>query len=474
MTVSSAKSISKPSYNFQGTVDQTGPQVVGGKGVRIDVEKEGKVHENVLDAITGAAVGALGWGDDDALDIINKAARTSTYSYPCLISNKPSEALAKYYIDHSPEGAFSAALWCTSGSESNENALRIIRQYWLERGLPNKIKLMSRESSYHGFTLGAQSISWNPRVEPYAPYLMDREKINIQIPAAYTYRFKKDDETEEDYAKRLVDATEKKILENDPNTIAALTVETLPGSSLGTTPPPKGYLKGLRDLCNKYDIIFHLDEVMCGTGRSNPNGNFNCWENYLAPTDAPDIQTVGKTLGSGYVTIAGILIGPKIRSAYVEGSKSIHGGNTYSSHAFNCAVSLGIMQKLKNEKLTANIFKMGNLMGEKLSQILLSEDNIAGDVRGIGGFWSVEFVKDRATKEPFDLSLNIAGRFKAICFENNLNVMGMPGNPDGSCGDRCLLAPSFIITEKDVDEIVEIMAKSVLQLSSDLRKEGAW
>lgn len=135
------------------------------------------------------------------------------------------------------------------------------------------------------------------------------------MPVAYTYRYKEKYESEEDYSKRLLDILEAKIIQNSPDTIAAVIVETLPGSSLGTTPPPKGYLKGIRTLCNKYDLIFYLDEVMCGTGRSNPNGRLNCWENFLDPEDAPDIQTVGKTLGSGYVTIAGVLIGPKIKEA---------------------------------------------------------------------------------------------------------------------------------------------------------------
>ncbi|SCU95826.1 LAME_0F13652g1_1 [Lachancea meyersii CBS 8951] len=462
----------KRSYTFQATIDQIGPQVVAGHGVYISVEKDGQVYDGILDGITGAAVGALGWGDEEAFEIIVKAARNSTYSFPSLVSNKSSEELAKFYIENSPKGAFSAALWCGSGSESNENALRIIRQYWLERQLPNKIKLISRENSYHGFTLGAQSISWNPRVQPFEPYLMNRAVTNIKIPCAYSYRFKKNTETEEDYAKRLIAETEKIILDNDPDTIAALTVETLPGSSLGTCPPPKGYLKGLRDLCNKYDLLFHLDEVMCGTGRCNPYGKLNCWEGFLEPCDAPDIQTVGKTLGSGYITIAGVLIGPKIRDAFVHGSNSVVGGHTYASHAFNCAAALGIQEKIKRDHLALNIFNMGSRMGQMLRETVMATNNIAGDVRGIGGFWSIEFVQDRITKKPFDYSLNVGVQFKAICFENKLAVMGMPGNPDGSCGDRALLAPSFTITENNIEEIVKRVVKSVNELTQKLRNEG--
>lgn len=475
MTVSVEKTTaSEPSYCFQATIDSVGPQIVGGNGIRIDIEKDGKVYKDILDGITGAAVGALGWGDDEIIDIISKAAKESTYSYAPLVSNKSSEVLAKFYIDHSPPGAFSSALWVTSGSESNENALRIIRQYYLERGMPNKLKLISRENSYHGFTLGAQGISSNPRVAPYEPYMMDQKSISLKMPVAYTYRFKKGSETEEQYSKRLLDILEKMILENGPETIAAVIVETLPGSSLGTTPPPKGYLKGIRHLCDKYDIIFYLDEVMCGTGRSNPNGKLNCWENFLDASEAPDIQTVGKTLGSGFVTIAGVLIGPKIRDAFVNGSNTVFGGNTYSSHDFNCAVALGVQQKIARNNLTANIFKMGTLLNEKLNERLLSTDNIAGDVRGVGGFQSVELVKNRETKEAFAAKENIIGRLKQLCFENGLSVMGMPANPDGTCGDRAIFAPSFIVTEDDIDEMVEIFVKCVDSLSKTLKQEGSW
>lgn len=476
MTVSVEKSntTNEPSYCFQATVDKVGPQIVGGRGIRVDIEKDGKIYKDILDGVTGAAVGALGWRDDEVLEIINKAARESTYSYAPLISNKNSEALAKFYIDRSPPGVFSSALWVTSGSESNENALRIIRQFYLERGLPEKVKLISRESSYHGFTLGAQGISSNPRVQPYEPYLMDQKNIALKMPTAYTYRFAKASETEEQYSKRLLDILEKMILDNNPETIAAVIVETLPGSSLGTTPPPKGYLKGIRHICTKYDILFYLDEVMCGTGRSNPNGKLNCWENFLDASEGPDIQTVGKTLGSGYVTIAGVLIGPKIKDVFVNGSNSVFGGNTYSSHDFSCAVALGVQQKIAKGNLTANIFNMGNLLRDKLKQRLLESENIVGDVRGVGGFESVEFVKNRETKETFDFKFNLITRFKQLCFENGLIIMGMPANPDGSCGDRAIFAPSFIVTESDINEMVDIFVKCVDSFSKTLKQEGAW
>ncbi|CAH00038.1 uncharacterized protein KLLA0_E22089g [Kluyveromyces lactis] len=460
------------SYVFQGYITKKLPHVKRGEGCRIVVEKDGKLHEDVFDGITGAAVGALGWGDEDIHGIMTEAAKNHTYTFPSLIGNSQSEELAKFYIENSPKGAFESALWCCSGSEANENAMKIIRQYQLERGQPKRTKIISRESSYHGFTLGALSISSNPRAEQFKEILMDQKELCLKMPVCYPYRFMKKGETEEEYCARLIHSLEQLILDNDPETISVVLVETLPGSSLGTTPPPKGYLSGIRRICNKYDVVFMLDEVMCGTGRSNPNGKLNCWENFLTAEEAPDIQSVGKTLGSGYVTIAGVLVGPKIKKAYAEGSNCMIGSHTYASHGFNCAVALGVQKKILDNDLTKNIFEKGNLMGQKLKKSLLAYDNIVGDVRGIGGFWSLEFVKDRETKEPFPYKLDVGHRFQDVCFENGITVMGMQGNIDGVSGDIALLAPSFIITEDDVSTIVERVTKSVDDMTVLLKAEG--
>lgn len=445
-----------------------------GKGIYLTIEKNGEVYEGVIDAVTGAAVGALGWADPDVPDIVSEALKKHTYSFPGFICNEQAEKLAQFYIKNSPEGVFSSALWTCSGSESNENALKIIRQYQKERGKPNKIKVISRENSYHGFTLGASSISDNSISNGFKDIMIDQKNLCLKMPRCFPYRDMKDGETEEQYTQRLLDTLEKMIIDNDPETMSAVIVETLPGSSIGTAVPPKGYLKGIRDICNKYDVVFMLDEVMCGTGRCNPNGKLNCWENFLAPEDAPDIQTVGKTLGSGYVTIAGVLVGPKIVNAYLAGSGLVIGAQTYHSHGFNCATALGIQEKIQKKGLTANIFKNGNLMGQKLKNALLNNSNsIVGDVRGIGGFWTVQFVKNKETKESFPYDLQVATRFSNIAVKNGLNIMGLTNTDDSGSWDIALYAPSFIITEEDVEKIVERTVKSVADLQKELKISGS-
>lgn len=458
---------------FEAVIAKKTPQIVGGKGIYVDIISEGVKHEKILDACTGAAVGALGWGDEEVYDMVNKSIREHTYSFPFFVGNPHAERLADFYISNSPPGVFSSAMWCGSGSESNENALRIIRQYQLERGKPEKLKIISRMQSYHGFTLGAMSISAGNRSEIFKDIMIDQENICLKMPVCYPYRYQRNDETEEQYSQRLLNSLEKIIVDNNPATVSAVVVETLPGSSLGTVTPPKGYLSGIRALCNKYDVIFMLDEVMCGTGRCNPNGKLNCWENFLTAEEAPDIQTVGKTLGSGYVTIAGVLVGPKIKNAYTNGSGMIFGSHTYASHGFNCSTALKIQKKIQRENLTSNIFQMGNLMGKTLRKTLVEEDNtIVGDVRGIGGFWSLEFIQDRLTKKPFPPEANVAKNFQKICFENKMNIMSMPGIIGDGTGDIALLSPSFIITESDVHEIISRICKCVKLITEKLQKEG--
>lgn len=461
------------SHVFQTTVAKPKAFAKDGKGLFMTVEKNGKEYKQVLDAITGAAVGSLGWGDTDVHKIMAETAPQHTYSFPGSLVNEAAEELARFYIDNSPKGAFRSCLWTCSGSESNENALKIVRQYQLERGRPEKLKIISREGAYHGFTLGAMSIGDGPRGFPFKDLMIDQKNVCLKMPMFYPYRRMEKGETVEQYAQRLLDTLEKLIIENDPNTVSMVCVETMSGSSIGTPVPPKNYLKGIRDICNKYDLIFMVDEVMCGTGRIN-DGKFCCWENFLEPKDAPDIQTVGKTLGSGYVTIAGVLVGPKIYEAFEKGSGLIAGAQTYHSHEFNCRVALKIQQKILSQGLTSNVFKMGNLMGEKLQRELLPDsENIVGDVRGLGGFWTLELVKNKHTREPFDKSLKIGSRFAESALQHGLQVMGLTGgNAVGEHWDIVVLGPAFIISAQDVQLLCSRLVETVADFTKNLQDEG--
>lgn len=459
--------VAQESQIFQSQVAKLVPNVISGDGVRITIEDPytGKVYE-CIDAVTGAAVGALGWHEKDVPGFYKEALDNSTYSFTACVGNKNAEALANFLIENSPKGAFNAALFVGSGSEANDNAMKIIRQYYLEKGKPKKTKFIGRECSYHGFTIGSMSLSSGFRSDIFKEISLPAEQCPT-IDVCYPYR-KQGNLTTEEYVEKLLANAEDVILKADPETVASLTVETLPGSTLGTVPPPPGYLSGLRKLCTKYDIVFHLDEVMCGTGRCSEN--LHCWENFLEPGEGPDIQTIGKTLGSGYVTIAGVLVSPKIRDTVVAGTGVVIGGHTYSDHALNCYVALKIQEKIKELNLTSNIFRMGNLMG-KLLKKELSDFAIVGDVRGIGGFWSVEIVQNKETKESFPKELDVAHMLSDIALEKGLSIMALQG-ANNNAGDHMIFAPAFIVTEKDVEEMVSKAKDVFAQLEKELAHKG--
>lgn len=458
------------SHVFAATVSEKALEVVSGKGCKIVVKdpKTGEMKE-LLDGMTGAAVGALGWGDEDAVEFINKAAKACVYQFPARIGNQYAEELAKFYIDNSPEGAFASCLWTTSGSESNEAAMKTIRQYWLEKGKPEKTKMLSRYTSYHGYSIGALSLGHSNRSFAFKDILLKEDQM-VKLPEYLPYHYKKEGESDDEYSERLLKQYEEIILKEDPATIASITVESLSGTSLGTPVPTKTYLYGIRKLCDKYDILLHLDEVMCGTGRIN-NGGLNCWENFLPSNEGPDLQTVGKTLGSGYVTIAGLLVSPKVKNAFVQGTNKIVGGQTYASHGFNCYVALQIQQKIKEQQLTKNMFENGNYLGAQLKE-KLANSKIVGDVRGLGGFWTVEIVKDKTTKTPFEKKLDVAHLVSDKAYDLGLSIMGCVDQIRDVGGDMIMFAPSFVITKEDADAMVAITVKSIEECEAQLASEG--
>lgn len=451
---------------FGATVDKKLPEVIHGEGIKFTIRDPytGEVSE-IIDGMTGAAVGALGWGDKDAPKFVDNAVKSCTYSFTASIGNQYAEALSDYYIKRSPPGAFASALWTTSGSEANEMALKTIRQYWLERGKPQKIKNLSRYTSYHGYTISCLALGNSNRSTPFSDILGPKENF-VKLPEYYPYRHKKDGESDDEYSERLLQQYEEIILKEDPETIASLTVETVSGTSLGTPCPTKTYLYGLRKLCTKYDIIFHLDEVMCGTGRIN-GGGLNAWENFLPLDQGPDLQTVGKTLGSGYVTIAGLLVSPQVKDVFVNGTNKIIGGQTYACHGFTCYVALQVQEKIEALNLTKNMFEMGNFLGNSLRE-QLADSKIAGDVRGLGGFWTVELVKDRATKEPFDPSFGISTKVKEAALKRGLYIMAGTDCIRDVGGDFIMFAPSFVVTKENVEEVIKLTIESIKEVEATI------
>ncbi|OBA20306.1 PLP-dependent transferase [Metschnikowia bicuspidata var. bicuspidata NRRL YB-4993] len=455
---------------FSSKVDTHAPMVVGGKGNHIYIE-DPVTHKKreIFDAMGGAAVVSLGHGDEDIAAEIAAAAKECSYSYCASMTNYYAEKLAQFLISKSPRDAFAAALFTCSGSESNENGIKTVRQYYLEKGQPERTVFISRKQSYHGYTTGCLALSESMRKEPFRAVCMPDAQFP-KVSPCYPYRDKKNDETLAQYCDRLLQEIEDTVLAAGPNKVAAILCETLTGSTFGTSPAIPGYLAGIRRICDKYDIVMWLDEVMCGTGRSSATGGLHCWESF-PDFEGPDLQSVGKTLGGGFVTIAGLLVSPKIHNAFVEGSNYISGGQTYHQHAFNCRVALAVQEKVDRLNLRKNSYDKGELLGRRLKE-RAGETQTIGDVRGLGGFWSIELVKDKITKEPFDMQVGLGAKVSAACLANGMTTMGFGGTVKAVRGDHVSVAPTFTLCDDDVEFIVDTLIKSVKEAEYELHQDG--
>lgn len=464
------------SYVFQKKIAEKGLIAVGSKndGMYLILEDPSTGERKVvLDGISGAAVCSLGHNDPEITSQFTKWAEETPYTFGAYYGNNAAEELGKFMCDKS-KGAFESCLWTQSGSEATENAIKIMRQYHLERGDDKRYKIISRFQSYHGFTLGALSVGDGTRKPPFKPILLSDEQTP-KMPQLYPYRDWTADMTEETYTKHLLEQAEKVFIDNDPSTISGVIVETVGGSTIGTPTPPKGYLDGLKALCHKYGALFMLDEVMCGLGRCGYDFTYMHPEFGLT-TGGPDILSVGKTIGSGFVTLAGLFFSPGVCKVFSEGSGSIMGGQTYHSHAFTCRVGLAVQQKIVRDNLVENVRVVGGYLKEQLKE-KLKDSKIAGDVRGAGNFISVEIVKDKSTKEYFDPKLAVGPTLHKRIFDKGVIVMGASGtvgyeyhglNNVTCYGDHITVGPAFTFKKEHADIIAKAITESVFELEKEL------
>ncbi|MBL6679752.1 MAG: aminotransferase class III-fold pyridoxal phosphate-dependent enzyme, partial [Alphaproteobacteria bacterium] len=218
--------------------------------------------------------------------------------------------------------------------------------------------------------------------------------------------------------------------------------------------PVEGYFKRIREICNQYDVLLILDEVMCGMGRTG--SLFACDDEGVIP----DIITIAKGLGAGYQPIAAMLCQNFIYKAIAKGTGFFQHGHTYLGHPVACAGSLAVLNKLINENYPEQVKKKGEILQKKL-ELIIGQHEFVGDIRGRGLFRGIEIVKDRNTKNPFQKNLNIAGKIKKEALDMGLICYPMQGTVDGIIGDHILIAPPFIINDLEIDELCEKLKKTI-------------
>jgi adenosylmethionine-8-amino-7-oxononanoate aminotransferase len=415
------------------------PVAVGGEGPYV-IDSQGKRY---LDASGGAAVSCLGYSDPDIIAAIQAQAGSLAFVHSAFFTSEAMEQLADTMIAGAPAGLDRVYL-VSGGSEAVEAALKMARQYFVEIGEPERRNFIARRQSYHGNTLGALAVGGNEtRRAPFRPILAEGHFVS----PCYAYRDRRDGEDDSQYAARLAGELEAKILELGAETIAAFVAETVVGATGGAVPPVAEYFRRVREVCNKYGVLLVLDEVMCGTGRT---GTLFAFEQ---DGIVPDLVAVSKGLAAGYQPIGAVLLNEDIFEAFYHGSGFFQHGHTFMGHATASAAAIVVQRKLQDPQTMATVRQLGSYFADGLHAAFDDHPHV-GDIRGRAMFRGLELVADRASKEPFDPELRIHARVKAAAMDKALMCYPAGGTIDGRNGDHILLAPPYIVSEEEIDEII--------------------
>ena len=437
-------SLSRHVFHRQAAGDL--PVAVRGEGIYL-YDSAGRRY---LDASGGAAVSCLGHGHPRVIGAIKRQLDQLAYAHTSFFTTEVAETLADTLICDAPAG-IERVYFNSGGSEGIEAALKMARQYFLETGQPERRHVIGRWQSYHGNTLGALAAGGNRwRREPFEPLLPHFE----HIAACYSYREKRDGETEEEYGLRAASELEHEILRLGPATVAAFIAETVVGATLGAVAASPGYFKRIREICDRYGVLLILDEVMCGMGRT---GTLHACEQEGI---APDLMVIAKGLGAGYQPIGALLVSGRIFDAVRAGSGFFQHGHTYMAHPTACAAALEVQRVIKEDRLLTNVRAQGAALACALASSFGEHPHV-GDIRGRGLLQAVELVLDPETKEPFDPELRLNARVKREAMKRGLMCYPMGGTVDGRLGDHVLLAPPFIVDQSAIDTIAAELRSAV-------------
>lgn len=414
--------------------------------------------QRYLDGSGGAAVSCLGHGHPQVIAAIQVQAAELPYAHTAFFTSAAAEQLADMLIRRAPTG-FGKVYFLSGGSEAMETAMKLARTFHLANGQPSRSLFISRRQSYHGNTLGALSISRNPaRRQPYEPLLTNYPSIA----PCYAYREQRDDESAAAYAARAADELEATILAVGAENVAAFVAETVVGATLGACPAVPGYFARIRAICDQYGVLYIADEVMCGMGRTGYTFATEC-EHVV-----PDLIVVAKGLAGGYQPLGALLMRSLIYDALT--AQGFEHGHTYSGHPTACAAALAVQAVIEQDGLLAQVQKNGDYLRARLAE-RLTPLGVVGEIRGRGLLLGIELVTDPATKVPFDPALRLAARIKDSAMARGLICYPGSGCIDGKRGDHILLAPPYLISRAEMDELSEKLALALQDVLAAVQPE---
>lgn len=425
------------------------PRIVKGEGVYL-YDDNGKRY---LDACSGSAVANIGHGNKEVAEYTKELMERIAFTHLSRWTVDTIEECAKKVTEWAP-GDLDHVYFVSGGSEATESAIKLARQYFVERdgGKTSKWKVISKWTSFHGNTLGALAITGiTGRKKMYDPMLAQFPKI----PQFYHYRNQWGCESLEETSIKCAEALEAEILRQGPENVMAFISEPVVGSAAPGVHPAPIYFKMIRDICTKYDILWIDDEVMAGFGRTGKKMAIEHYGNSL-----PDIICTAKGMSCGYTPIGAAIANDEVfNTIMVNGSGSFHHGHTYAGNPLSAGISKKVIEIMEREKYVENAAVQGEYLLNRLQN--LYKYPIVGDIRGKGLMIGVEFVKDQRTKEPFDPGQKVNTIVNNHCLELGISPYPGGGSADGLRGDHTQLTPPINITKEEVDELYDALEGAI-------------
>jgi adenosylmethionine-8-amino-7-oxononanoate aminotransferase len=428
------------SFVFYRKLNKIFPKAVSSQGCFIQ-DETGKRY---FDASGGAVVVNIGHSVQEIADALADQARILPYVNGTQFTHDAVETLAAELAEVLP-GTLKYSYFLSSGSEANEAAVKLARQYWYEKGVHSKWKIISRTPSYHGNTLTALSLSGREHYRTlFGPLLTDFPRI--KAPDAYRHP---------GCRACTGDLLEEEILKQGADTVAAFIAEPIIGSSAGAVVPTVEYYDRIAEICRKYEILFIADEVMAGMGRTGK------WFSFQHYNFIPDILVTGKGINGGVLPLSGLVAKKEIVDQLTSTSGYFNHAQTYSHTPVMCAAGVATLRYLKKHRLVERCAEIGLVLQERLNE--LREYPVVGDVRGKGLMFAIEFVQDRKTKVPFNRTEKFAERLTEAAFQNGVILWNNVGHVDGTNGDLVMVAPPFTVTEEEIADFMQRFKKSLEQ-----------
>jgi adenosylmethionine-8-amino-7-oxononanoate aminotransferase len=429
------------------------PIAVRGEGSWI-ITADGR---RLLDASGQAAVVNIGHGVGEIGRAMAEQASQIAFAHTTQFHSAPAEKLAERLLALAPPNFRDGGrvYFTSGGSEATETAIKLARQYWLERGDSKRFRVVSRRQSYHGSTLGAMSVSGNvARRAPYQPLLAEWGHIApcFCYHCPFDLKFPECGLACANDLETLLQASA-----SDAN-VAAFIFEPVVGATLGAAAPPDGYVTRIAEICHRDDILLIADEIMSGMGRTATPFAVQRWN------VEPDLILIGKGIASGYAPLGAVLVSRKVVEAFDRGTGAFQHGFTYQAHPVATAAGNAVLDFIESQKLFERVPSTAQQLRSHMKQ--LESHPHVGEIRGLGLLLGIEFVKDKRTREPFPREDNIAEKIRQAALAENVLTYPSQGCVDGIRGDHVLLAPPFVLTPAESEIIARALGAALARVFS--------